>query len=248
MKVLGLITARGGSKGVSRKNIKLLCGKPLLCYTAEAALKAETLTRVVLSTEDEEIAEIGRACGLEVPFMRPRELAQDSTPSLPVVRHAVSFLESAGEFYDAVCLLQPTNPLRRAADIDACVRLLFDSKADSVVSVLPVPHEYNPQWVFWMNCGGLKLAVGAGEPVARRQDLPAAFHRDGSVYVTRRDVIMESESLYGVRIEGYAIEPQFSANIDTEEDWRRVEERIEKRNLRASEKAKSETNTSDENL
>ncbi|MEP6903238.1 MAG: acylneuraminate cytidylyltransferase family protein, partial [Actinomycetota bacterium] len=147
MKVLGLIPARGGSKGVPRKNIRLLNGKPLLAYTAETALQCKTLARVILSTEDAEIADVGRTCGLDVPFMRPLELAQDSTPSLNVVRHALLTLQANGEDFDAICLLQPTNPLRRADDIDACVELLIRTKADSVISVLPVPHEYNPKWV-----------------------------------------------------------------------------------------------------
>jgi CMP-N-acetylneuraminic acid synthetase len=112
-RVLGLIPARAGSKGVPRKNLKLLCGKPLLEYTAEAALAASRLSRVILSTEDEEIAEAGRRCGLEVPFLRPSELAADESPMLPVAQHAMGRLESAGDRFDALCLLQPTNPLRR---------------------------------------------------------------------------------------------------------------------------------------
>src|SRR5829696_7006130 len=103
MRVLGLIPARGGSKGVPRKNIKLLCGKPLLAYTAESARASKLLTRVILSTEDDEIAEVGRKLGIDVPFMRPAELAEDTTPTLPVVLHAVEALESDGEYYDAVC-------------------------------------------------------------------------------------------------------------------------------------------------
>ncbi len=227
MKVLGLITARGGSKGVPRKNIRILNGKPLLAYTAETALRTRTLTRIILSTEDEEIAEIGRDCGIDVPFMRPNELAQDATPSFPVVQHALSTLEKTGERFDAVCLLQPTNPLRRAEDIDNCVRLLIESNADSVVSVLPVPHEYNPHWVFWKNENNLlSLAIGESEPTTRRQDLPPAFHRDGSVYVTRRDTILEKKSLYGETVRGYEIEAKFSVNIDTEADWQKVEDRL----------------------
>src|ERR1041384_5143897 len=111
MRVLGLIPARGGSKGVPRKNIRLLAGKPLLQYTAEAALSARKLARVILTTDDEEIAETGRQCGLEVPFLRPAELAQDDTPTLPVMQHVVDWLEKQGEAYEAICLLQPTNPL-----------------------------------------------------------------------------------------------------------------------------------------
>ena len=113
MTVVGIVPARGGSKGIPRKNIAPLLGKPLLAYTAEAALAARRLARVILSTDDDEIAEVGRRCGLEVLFMRPPELARDDTPMLPVVQHAVRWLEERGDRYDAVCLLQPTNPLRR---------------------------------------------------------------------------------------------------------------------------------------
>src|ERR1019366_1810409 len=101
---------------VPRKNIRLLAGKPLLQYTAEAALGSKCLTRVILSTEDAEIAAVARKCGLEVPFMRPLDLARDDTPTLPVLQHAVRTLEETGARYDAICLLQPTNPFRRAHD------------------------------------------------------------------------------------------------------------------------------------
>ena len=133
MKTLGIITARGGSKGVPRKNIRLLAGKPLLQYTAEAALAAKRVQRVVLTTDDAEIAEVGRRCGLDVPFLRPPELARDDTPTLPVLQHAVRALEAKGDRFDAICLLQPTHPLRRVADIDACIALLEEKQADSVV-------------------------------------------------------------------------------------------------------------------
>ncbi len=226
LKVLGLITARGGSKGVPRKNIRALNGKPLLSYTAETALQAKTLTHIILSTDDEEIAEVGRKFGLDVPFLRPPELALDTTASLPVVRHALDYLKKMGDSFDAVCLLQPTNPLRRAEDIDACVNLLFESNADSVVSVLPVPHEFNPHWVYWMNDKCLSLVTGETSPISRRQDLPPAFHRDGSIYVTRPATIAENDNLYGKNTRGYEIDPQFSANIDTEADWQLVERRM----------------------
>jgi CMP-N,N'-diacetyllegionaminic acid synthase len=227
MKVLGIITARGGSKGVPRKNIRPLAGRPLLAYTAEAALRAKKLSRVILSTDDREIAETGRKYGLEVPFIRPAELAEDATPTLPVLIHALEELEAAGERYDAVCLLQPTNPLRRTEDIDGCIELLEMSGADSVVSILKVPHEYNPKWVYWLDATGkLILSTGETEPVTRRQNLPDAFHRDGSVYVTRSEVILKRNSLYGSEVRGYLMDERYSANIDTEDDWRRVEERI----------------------
>jgi CMP-N,N'-diacetyllegionaminic acid synthase len=227
MKVLGLIPARGGSKGVPGKNIRLLNGKPLLAFTAETALQSKRLAHVVLSTDDDEIAAVGRKYNLCVPFMRPPELARDDTPTLPVVRHALLKMEEKGERFDAVCLLQPTNPLRRASDIDACVKLLIESDADSVVSILPVPHEYNPKWVFWMNeTNQMSLATGDAELVSRRQDLPPAYHRDGSIYLTRRETILEKNSLYGDCVIGYEISPEFSANIDTEADWGKIVERL----------------------
>ncbi|MBI3949556.1 MAG: acylneuraminate cytidylyltransferase family protein [Acidobacteria bacterium] len=224
MRVLGLIPARGGSKGVPRKNIRLLCGKPLLQYTAEAALAARRLSRVVLSTDDEEIAAVGRASGLEAPFLRPAELAKDDTPMLPVVQHAVRFLEATGDDFDAVCLLQPTNPMRRAEVIDDCIELLERSDADAVCTILPVPSEYNPHWVYFRNAdGSLRLSMGELSPIPRRQDLPPAYHREGSVYVTRRDVVMEQNSLYGSRSVGYVLDPEQSVNIDGPQDWARAE-------------------------
>lgn len=224
MNVLGLIPARGGSKGVPRKNIKPLAGKPLLNYTAQAALASKHLTRVILSTEDDEIAAVGRACGVEVPFLRPAELAQDTTPTLPVVQHALQFLEEQGSHFDAVCLLQPTNPLRRAADIDGCIELLEREQADTVFTVLAVPAEHNPHWVYFRNGdGSLRLSTGEASPIPRRQDLPPAYHREGSVYVTRQDVVMVNHSLYGARVLGYEIERRRSVNIDTVSDWARAE-------------------------
>jgi CMP-N-acetylneuraminic acid synthetase len=229
MRVLGIVPARGGSKGIPGKNVRPLGGKPLLAHTAEAALAARRLSRVVLTTDDEKIAEVGRACGLEVPFLRPAELAMDDTPTLPVLQHAVSELEKAGDRFDAVCLLQPTSPFRRAGDIDGCIELL-ETGLDAVVSVLPVPPEHNPHWVFFRDGDGLlRLATGEEQPIPRRQELPPAFHRDGAVYVTRRDVLMEGNSLYGKRLGGYLIEERAdsrSVNLDTPADWERAESLI----------------------
>lgn len=223
MRVLGLIPARGGSKGIPRKNMRQLCGKPLLQYVAETSLRARRLSRVVLSTDDLEIAELGHRCGLEVPFLRPPELATDEAAMLPVVQHAVSCLERTMEIYDAICLLQPTNPLRRPEDIDACIELLERSGADSVVTILPVPDKYNPHWVYFRDQDDvLRLSCGELVPISRRQDLPPAFHREGSVYITRRDVLMETDSLYGKRLVGYPLSPERCVNVDNAEDWERA--------------------------
>jgi CMP-N-acetylneuraminic acid synthetase len=224
MRILGIIPARGHSKGIPRKNIRLLVGKPLLQYTAEAALGSKRLARVILSTEDKEIAEVGRNCGLEVPFLRPPELACDDTPTLPVLQHVVRALEDAGDRHDAICLLQPTSPLRQSCDIDACISLFIETGADSVVTMLPVPAVHNPHWVYFRGPDGfLRLSTGEESPIPRRQMLPPAFHREGSVYVIRRNVLMEKNSLYGSKIAGYPMDPTRSVNIDTLEDWVRAE-------------------------
>ncbi len=223
-RVLAIITARGGSKGVPRKNITLLCGKPLLQYTTESALAAKTLTKVILSTDDSEIAEVGRRCGVDVPFIRPPELAGNNSPTLPVLQHAVGFLEERGETYDAICLLQPTNPLRQPKHIDDCIGLLFQGEADSVISVIPVPHEYNPHWVYFSReDGSLYLSTGEGQPIPRRQLLPSASCREGSIYIVRRNVLMNEGSLYGNRVLGYEMQPSTTVNINTVEDFQRAQ-------------------------
>jgi CMP-N,N'-diacetyllegionaminic acid synthase len=230
MRVLGLVPARGGSRGVPRKNIRLLHGRPLLWYTARAAQSARHLARVVLSTDDAEIAAVGRTCGLDVPFLRPESLALDDTPMLPVVQHALRALERQDGPYDAVCLLQPTNPLRDAGDIDGCIELLASSDADSVVTILPVPAQYNPHWVYFVAPDdSLQLSTGAVAPVSSRQLLPPAVHRDGSVYVTRRVALVETGSLYGARILGYVMDPARAVNIDTPEDWALAERLVASR-------------------
>jgi len=228
VRVLGLVPARGGSKGIPRKNIRPLAGRPLLAYTAEAARRATRLGRAVLSTDDEEIARVGRACGLDVPFLRPAQLAGDDAPTLGVVQHALRFLEARGETWDAVCVLQPTSPLRRPEDIDCCIDLLEKSEADAVVSILPVPDRYNPHWAYFRTPEGtLRISTGERQPIPRRQELEPCFHREGSVYVVRREVVMEEGSLYGDRLFGFPVDPRRSINIDLPEDWEAAERLIE---------------------
>lgn len=230
MRVLGVIPARGGSKGVPRKNVASVAGKPMLQWTAEAALGARSLTRVIVSTEDAEIATIARACGVEVPFERPMDLAADDTPSLDVVQHAVRTLEASGDTFDAVCLLQPTNPARGSDVIDACIDLFETSGADSVVTVLSVPADHNPHWTYLRRPdGSLQLATGGLEPIPRRQLLPEAFHREGSVYVVRRNVLMDRGSLYGDKVVGYAVDPALSVNVDGPEDLIRASQLLDAR-------------------
>ena len=183
--VLALIPARGGSKGVPRKNLKPLCGKPLIAWTIEAALNAKYVDRVVVSTEDEEIATEARKWGAEVPFIRPMQLAQDDTHRNLVVRHALE--EMPG--FDYIVLLQPTSPLRTADDITISIRMVLEKDADSCVSV--VKHHASPYWMF------VKNDKGAFEPFMdnwvfpRRQDLPDVYALNGAIFVSKTHSFFE---------------------------------------------------------
>lgn len=223
MKILGLIPARGGSKGVPKKNIKLLGKLPLMEYTIHSAKESNLLTEIVVSTDDEEIAIAAEVAGYKPPFIRPLEFAQDTSTSLEVVQHAIAFFESQNIFFDAVCLLQPTNPFREKGLIDKAIEKFTTSNADSLVSVLEIPHEYNPHWAFEENSNGLlKIATGEEQIIPRRQELPKAFHRDGSVYITKTEVIKKG-SLYGNSIAYIESNPKFHINIDTMKDWETAE-------------------------
>jgi CMP-N,N'-diacetyllegionaminic acid synthase len=224
--VLGIVPARGGSKGIPRKNIRAMAGKPLLEYTARAALGAGSLSRILLSTDDPEIAAIGRAAGLEAPFLRPGELALDSTPMVQVVLHALEWVRSHGQDYDAICVLQPTSPLRSSASIDHCISLLWMHGVDSVISVRPVPPEYNPYWVYFGSPRGLLEPCIKDEEILCRQNLPPAYHPDGSVFVTKTEFVMAERSLRGKRTMG-AISPADEAiDLDTDEQWRELEQKL----------------------
>jgi CMP-N-acetylneuraminic acid synthetase len=224
MRILAIIPARGGSKGVPRKNIKLLSGVPLLAYTSRVAKKSHLISKVVLSTDDQEIAQVGMEEGIEVPFLRPSELAQDSTPTLPVLQHALAHYDSKGENFDAVCLLEVTSPFRTLDFLEASITKFISSGADSLVSVLPVPATYNPHWTFEEDAMGfLKIATGESKIIPRRQELPKAYFRDGSIYLTKSEVI-RSGSIYGSKTTFLENDPLYYVNIDTFDDWIAAEE------------------------
>jgi len=191
---LGLILARGGSKRLPRKNILPLAGKPLLAWTVEAAQAARHLDRVVLSTDDIEIADVGRQFGAEVPFTRPSELASDTATSLNVILHALRTLAEQGEPYDYVVLLQPTSPLRSAADIDAAIELLLTKEADAVISVCETDHP--PEWSNTLP-DSLSMAgfYRPGIRSTRSQDLPKSYRLNGAVYVYSCRRLLQSGSL-----------------------------------------------------
>ncbi|PIE49105.1 MAG: acylneuraminate cytidylyltransferase [Flavobacteriales bacterium] len=225
MRVLGLIPARGGSKGIPRKNIKLLNGKPLLQYTTEVALQSKLLSKVIISSDDDEIIRIGKKMGVEVPFKRPNLLANDNSPTLPVIQHALHFFKDKyNEEFDAVCLLQVTTPFRSVEFLDNAIQKFIKSNTDSLISVQKVPHTYNPHWVFVENhLNNLMIATGDKEIIARRQELPEAFHRDGSIYITKTKVLLDNNSLYGDSISYIESPKELYVNIDTEKDWEKAE-------------------------
>jgi len=228
MRILAIIPARGGSKGVPGKNIKLLNGKPLLAYTSEIALQSKYLTEVVVSTEDEQIIEVAKNLGIGVPFIRPVVLSQDNTPTIDVIIHALQWYENQNNCFDAVCLLQVTSPFRTVNFLDKAINKFIEQDTDSLVSVLKVPHEYNPHWTFEVNDeGNLKIATGETEIISRRQELPTAYHRDGSIYITKTKVLLEEHSLYGKSTAFIESDPEFYVNIDSLKDWERAEEMIQ---------------------
>jgi CMP-N,N'-diacetyllegionaminic acid synthase len=224
MRILGIIPARGGSKGVPGKNIKLLNGKPLLQYTAEIALESQRLTDVILSSDDKQIITVAKSLGIQVPFFRPEELAQDTTSTIDVIIHALQWYENQAIFFDAVCLLQVTSPFRTVAFLDNAIEKFITSGCDSLVSVQKVPLEYNPHWTFEVNPeGNLKIATGEEKIISRRQQLPDAYHRDGSIYLTKTEVLLQQLSLYGKSTSFVESSPEFYVNIDTLADWKKAE-------------------------
>ena len=217
--VLGLVPARGGSKGVPGKNIRLLAGRPLLEYTAQAARGAGVVDRLVLSTDAPEIASIGERVGLDVPFMRPAALAQDDTPMLPVVEHALAYLGGHGWRPDIVVLLQPTSPLRRSEHIRSAVELLRSSGADSVVSVVALPRHLSPDYVMRVDGGKLLPFLDGRARITRRQDARQAFVRDGTVYAFRTATLQRFGTIYGEDCRPLVIDPAESLSIDSASDW-----------------------------
>ncbi len=212
---LGIIPARGGSKGVYKKNIRPLAGRPLIAYTIEAADKSRRLTRWLVSTEDEEIFSVASGEGAEV-LRRPAEFATDHAASLDVVKHAVEAEERQGRFYDCIVLLQPTSPLRNRDDIDGAVSLLYEKGAESVISVYPAD-DYHPEFMYTMKDGFLEPYV-SGVRSYRRQDLEPVYYRNGAVYAFRSG-LLQKNSLIGESPLPYIMPRSRSANINDELDF-----------------------------
>lgn len=216
--LLGIIPARGGSKGIPRKNIRLVKGKPLIAWTIEQAKRSEYLDRLVLTSEDSEIMRIAAEYGCEVPFRRPPELAADDTPGIAPVLHAIEHLPG----YDYVVLLQPTSPLRSAEDIDNCISLCMERGAPACVSVTRCAE--NPYMMFWQEQDlHLTALFAEGSRIACRQQLPEAFRLNGAVYVARSHWLQETRSFVTPETIGYEMPADRSVDIDTEADLRLID-------------------------
>lgn len=221
MAILGLIPARGNSKGIPKKNLAAVGGKTLLSLTAEAALGSERLAGSFISTDSEEIAAAGRSLGLQVPFLRPAEIALDTTPMIEVLQHFLAWASSAFPHPapEAVVLLQPTSPFRTSKHIDEAVELWKAKKADTVVSVVTVPHQFHPDSVQRMAEDGQLSPWNPDAPVIlRRQDKKPAFARNGPAILVLGAELIRSGNLYGGKTFGYLMSEEDSLDIDSPSD------------------------------
>ncbi|MAF85445.1 MAG: hypothetical protein CL875_03035 [Dehalococcoidales bacterium] len=230
MNVVGVVHARGGSRRVPLKNIKELAGKPLVAYIIQAALAAETIDRVVISTDHPEITKVSKAYGAEVPFVRPRELAED-VPSELVTQHMVGYLEKEEHYpVDIAVTFQPTTPFCLPEDIDGCVHELIASGADSVISVGEITER--PEWMFYLDESGYAHNF-LGEKIEGdkgiSQELPRLYIPNGGIYATRRDVLFDQNALIGEKTRLWVMPRERSVDIDEPLDFLFAEFLIEQR-------------------
>ncbi|MFM7347129.1 MAG: cytidylyltransferase domain-containing protein [Tagaea sp.] len=218
-RILAVVPARGGSKGIPRKNLAPAAGRPLIAWTIEAAKAARGVDRLVVSTDDPEIAAVARALGAEI-VIRPAELAGDDTPTLPALRHA---FEALGGDADAVLTLQPTSPLRRAAHIEAALTAFFaDPAADSLVSVVDVPHVFHPRSVMKRDAHGYLVPYFDSAQPYRRQEKEPVFARNGAaIYITRATRL--ADYVFGGRLIGFPMDAESSLDVDAPEDLARAD-------------------------
>ncbi|SEA62178.1 N-acylneuraminate cytidylyltransferase/CMP-N,N'-diacetyllegionaminic acid synthase [Arachidicoccus rhizosphaerae] len=219
--MLAIIPARGGSKGLPGKNIKLLKGKPLIAYTIEAALNADMVTRVIVSTDDLGIATVAREYGAEVPFMRPVELASDSAKAVDVFKYTLKRLEEeGGGQIDSFVVLQPTSPLRTSDDIDQAISMFVDKNADSVVSYCPEQHPI--VWHRYIADNGKLIDIFEPNKIRNRQDEKMTYYPNGAIYVIRKELI-NKDAYYTENSYAYIMDNNRSIDIDTLMDFKFAE-------------------------
>ena len=217
-RILAIIPARAGSKGVPGKNMRLLAGKPLIHYTIVSACESCMLDTIFLSTDCQETLSFGISYPEVQGLLRSKELARDDTPMMDVIKNMILHCDKLGLSFDYVCLLQPTSPFRSRNLIDRTIKCLLDTGGDSLVTVRKIPDKYNPHWAFINRDEFMVVATGEKKIVTRRQELPDAWHRDGHIYITRMDVIRNGD-LYGKKLIGFINEDSPDVNIDSMQDW-----------------------------
>lgn len=215
MEILALITARGGSKSIPGKNISILAGKPSIAWTIEAALKSPLISRIVVSTDDEEIARVSSSWGADIPLMRPPELAKDDSPHIDVMIHAVEWLAEHEDYYpDSVMLLQPTSPLRTSEDIERAIELFLVKNADSVVSVnLTENHPYLAKCI--NDHGYLDDFIPKPDGYLPRQKFPPVYSLNGAIYLVKREILLDQKELFPRKTCAYVMPVERSLDIDT---------------------------------
>lgn len=219
MKILAVIPARGGSKGVIKKNIRILGDKPLIAHTIAACQAATKLTRYVVSTDDTEIAAVAASAGAPVPFLRPEQLATDSAKAIPVMLHALETMEQLdGVRYDAVMMLQPTTPFRRSSDIDEAIEILERTGSDSVISVVDVEGHHPARMKFLDGDRLIDPDFCEKYENQPRQELQPMYIRNGAIYLTRRDILLGG-SFKGKDCRALVMDADLSINIDTLRDF-----------------------------
>lgn len=229
-KILGLIPARMGSKGVPGKNMKLLDGMPLIQYTFEAAEQSELLDTILVSTDCPEIAFFAHCFAkITVPFLRPTRLATDHSPMIDVVAHALNYAGQECGGFEYVVLLQPTCPFRAPGIIDSTIRHIIQQNADSLVTVRKIPDAFNPFWAYAFRENGFEKAIDSPNrpAITRRQDLPPTYYRDGEIYIVRTSLIREG-LLTGGKVAAWLNNNAFGINIDTPADWAQAENLVQK--------------------
>lgn len=226
LKIIAIIPARGGSKGIIKKNIYPINGKPLLAYSIEASIKSGVITKTIVSSENEEILNVAKQYGAEV-IIRPKELATDLTPSEPVIEHVIKSLQSKNENFDILVLLQPTSPLRDYLDVKQSLELFINSGASSLISVYELCH--TPFKAFKLNNKGFLAGLVDNEtPFMRRQDLPITYMPNGAIYITFCNLFLKTKSLFSDKTIPYIMDEKKSMDVDTEDDIEKIKPFLEK--------------------
>lgn len=221
-KILAIIPARGGSKGVTRKNVRNLAQKPLIAYTIEAAKTSKYLDRIIVSTDDEEISCVSKSYGAEVPFFRPIELAQDDTPGIEPILHCLNWLVKEQAYVpDYVCVLQCTSPLRNHYQINQAIEEMFNKDADSIISVYE--SDKSPYWMKKIKNGKLVNFLDSNKDYTRRQDIPKAYMLNGAIYICKTEMLIKNRSWYSENTIPYIMDKITSVDIDDIDDFRYVE-------------------------